>query len=86
MVRAPNFSRCADGMYKSKQSLRPIHIHTTAMYKWHSQLVSRSSRPLARDAQIVSEGIAASLRAFSISASRAEGQSISAFSKFISIF
>jgi hypothetical protein len=42
------------------------------MYKWHLQSALRSSRPVANDLKIVTDGIAASLRQFSVSAQRAE--------------
>lgn len=69
MVRAPNFSRASINGYNTT-SIQPHQLLTTAMYKWHSQL-ARSSRPVSRDLQVVTDGIAASLRAFSISASQA---------------
>ncbi|KFY26238.1 hypothetical protein V493_04208 [Pseudogymnoascus sp. VKM F-4281 (FW-2241)] len=44
------------------------------MFKWHIQSAISRSRPVANDLKIVSDGIAASLRQFHASASRAEGE------------
>ncbi|OBT89465.1 hypothetical protein VE02_02049 [Pseudogymnoascus sp. 03VT05] len=44
------------------------------MFKWHLQSAVSRSRPVANDLKVVSDGIAASLRQFHASASRAEGE------------
>ncbi|KFY86490.1 hypothetical protein V500_07598 [Pseudogymnoascus sp. VKM F-4518 (FW-2643)] len=44
------------------------------MFKWHIQSAVSRSRPVANDLKVVSDGIAASLRQFHASASRAEGE------------
>ncbi|OBT70059.1 hypothetical protein VE03_00580 [Pseudogymnoascus sp. 23342-1-I1] len=44
------------------------------MFKWHLQSAVSRSRPVANDLKVVSDGIAASLRQFHASVSRAEGE------------
>ncbi|KFZ11017.1 hypothetical protein V501_04944 [Pseudogymnoascus sp. VKM F-4519 (FW-2642)] len=44
------------------------------MFKWHIQSAVSRSRPVANDFKVVSDGIAASLRQFHASVSRAEGE------------
>ncbi|OBT55790.1 hypothetical protein VE04_04286 [Pseudogymnoascus sp. 24MN13] len=44
------------------------------MFKWHIQSAVSRSRPVANDLKVVSDGIAASLRQFHASVSRAEGE------------
>jgi hypothetical protein len=54
---------------KSSSGLRSLTTQRT-MYKWHVHSAIGRGRPLANDFSRVADGIAASLRAFSISASK----------------